>query len=174
MNELLLWSFVCFAVAAILFAAEVLIPSGGILGGSSVVAVIAGIVLLFRVDTLFGLIGILVTFLALPFLFAVALKAFPHTPIGRLLTLRSPARGSRGRAGPVEESPDRLVGETGKAVTDLRPVGTCLISGKRMDAMAERGTISRGERVRVIAAEGMYVKVRPDAEEEEAPADAPS
>jgi membrane-bound serine protease (ClpP class) len=151
---------ILLAVALMLFFVELFIPSGGLIAILGGVAVVSGIFLLFKADTTLGLIGIICTMIAVPCVLAVGMKIWPHTPIGRMLILKDPPPS------PVDAhktAPGQLVGASGEALTDLRPIGTCLIDGKRIDCMAETGIIESGTRVHVTIDDGMQVKVRADA-----------
>lgn len=163
-NPYVVWGLILLGVAVLLFFLEIFVPSGGVIGVCAVLAGVAGIVLFFHVDTTLGLIGAIIALIAAPFFFAFAIKLWPHTPIGRLLILKDPQSpegrsGPTAQAGPAESS---LVGRVGKALSDLRPVGTCVIDGKRLDCLSEHGVINAGTRVRVVSAEGMQIKVRPE------------
>lgn len=158
------WAVFLLAAAVILFFIEIMVPSGGVLSVISLVCLGAGVFFLFKVDTTLGLIGGILSLIAIPFAMAFGLKMFPNTPFFRLLELRSekPAEGlgEHGIAGATgREQRQKLIGMTGKAVTDLRPIGTCVIDGERQDCLASRGTITRGATVRVVSADGMQVKV---------------
>ena len=150
---------ILIAVALIFFFAEVFVPSGGLLGLLAAAALIAGIVALFQVDTTAGMIGLILSLIAIPFLLAFALKIMPNTVIGRMLTLKNPPPPDDKQAASDNEA---LTGATGKAITDLRPVGTCLINGKRMDCIADGSMVEAGQSVRVVLVDGMQVKVRLD------------
>lgn len=166
-GDLVLWAVILIGMAAALFIAEMFVPSGGILGACSLLCLIGGVVMLFWIDDTIGLIGAVVSLIAIPFAFLGALWAWPSTPIGRALTL--------GGAEDQEESPydgqDRPmnhthrgeipVGTVGKALTELRPVGTCLLNGKRQECLSESGVIEPGVQVKVVSSDGMQVKVRP-------------
>jgi len=148
MEDPLLWAVICIGLALLLFVLEVFVPSGGVLGFLSGVALVVAIFLLFRVDQTLGLIGAIVSLIAIPF----------FTPIGRMLTLS----GGHGVAvtgrQPVADKP--VVGAVGRTVTDLHPVGTCLFEGKRIECLADRHYIDREKPVRVVAVDGMQVRVR--------------
>jgi membrane-bound ClpP family serine protease len=53
------------------------------------------------------------------------------------------------------------VGHKGEATTELRPVGTCVIDGRREECLATTGVIERGTPIEVVSQDGMYIKVRP-------------
>lgn len=183
-NWLVVWAVVLLTLAVALFFVEIFVPSGGLIGTAAAVSLVAGIVMLFQIDTTIGLIGATIALLALPFAIGFAIKLLPNTPIARALTLRAGRSAAAGvgevdeeeaeatseeGAGPVGSAsstakgvpdvPD--VGATGKAISGLRPVGTCLIDGKRHDCLAVGGPIGPGTRIEVIAVDGMHVRVRP-------------
>ena len=54
-----------------------------------------------------------------------------------------------------------LIGESGMALTDLRPSGAALLAGKRTDVLTEGSFVMRGTKVRVIKVEGSSVVVVP-------------
>lgn len=167
MDDPILWAIVCFSIAIVLFIIELFVPSGGLLGMLSGVALIAGIVLLFQVNKTIGLIGALVTVLLTPVVIALLLRVWPDTPIARMLTLQSPGQDTDDEDEPVPTAGQRdrrLIGATGTAITDLHPVGTCLIEGRRTECLADGPMIQRGAKVKVVAADGMQIKVRADNE----------
>lgn len=53
-----------------------------------------------------------------------------------------------------------LLNQTGAALTTLRPSGTALINGHRVDVVSEGGMIERGTAVKVVAVEGLRTVVR--------------
>lgn len=167
-DQYVIWAVVCLAVAVFLFLLEIFIPSGGLIGLAASGALVAGIVLLFLVDTTLGLLGALVVLACVPLVLAMVIKVWPNTPLARLLTLEARQKRRVGGASAVQESagarPEEQSvlqpGARGKALTDLRPVGVCLIEGRRVDCLAERGVIPAGTAVRVVVVDGMQVKVR--------------
>lgn len=165
-NELILWAVVLIGVAVALFFAELFVPSGGLLGACAALSLIGGIVMLFRIDTTLGLIGAILSVLAIPFALYGAMKIWPHTPVGRALTLGSIDEEMESAydeqvppPAPTHESSVE-VGTRGKALTDLRPVGVCLLDGKRCECLSESDVIPAGSDVSVVFADGMQIKVR--------------
>jgi membrane-bound ClpP family serine protease len=154
MNPYLFWAILCLALAALIFLMELLLPSGGLLGFIATSALVAGVVLLFKIDTTAGIIGAVVALIGLPVFAILAIRLWPHTPVFRWLVLKSPQRAD----GNTEEA--SLVEAVGTALTELRPVGTCLIAGKRYDCISEEGVIVSGTRVRVVSADPFQIKVR--------------
>ena len=64
------------------------------------------------------------------------------------------------------EARDDLVGDVGRAITDLRPSGTALFGEERIDVVSESEWITEGTPVRVISAEGYRHIVRSVSEGE--------
>ena len=152
------WGIILLGIALALFFVEVIVPSGGIIGFLSAICMIVGVVMLFKFNTTLGLLGAIFTLIAIPFLFAFAVKVWPNTPIARLLMLKNPPREDL--SNDAGAALDQLVGMQGKAMTDLRPVGTCVIEGQRRQCLAVSGLIRSGDSIRVVSADGMEIKVR--------------
>jgi membrane-bound ClpP family serine protease len=70
--------------------------------------------------------------------------------------------GTASQIGDGAGLPAPAVGARGKALTDMRPVGSCLLGNQRVECLAEGGVIPAGTPVKVIAVEGMEVRVRPE------------
>jgi membrane-bound serine protease (ClpP class) len=62
--------------------------------------------------------------------------------------------------GNVDAEKPELLDKTGTALTTLRPSGTALIDGRRVDVVTEGSMIERGTPIRVVAIEGLRVVVR--------------
>ncbi len=163
-NAHLNWAILLLAIALVLFFVEIFVPSGGIITVCAVICLAVGVFFLFKVNTTVGMVGAIVSVGALPFLFALGIKMLPNTPFYRRLLLKSaprPGLGEFGIAGATgRERAKALIGLTGQAVTDLRPVGKCMINGSREDCHAVTGTIKAGTKIRVVDADGMQIKVK--------------
>lgn len=95
-----------------------------------------------------------VVFITVVILTILWIKFFPDSAVARLFV-------SSSTVGNVNAEKPELLDQTGVAFTDLRPAGTALISGKRVDVVTEGGFVSKNTPLRVIAIEGMRVVVRP-------------
>lgn len=65
----------------------------------------------------------------------------------------------------VETRTDRIVGEEGMVVRDLDPTGIVLVASEEWTAESPSGPVRKGERIRVLALEGIRLKVEPATEE---------
>ncbi|MBL8964094.1 MAG: hypothetical protein KF787_10010 [Phycisphaeraceae bacterium] len=162
-NTLLVWGVSLLAVAALLLVIEIFVPSGGLIGTLSIASAIAGIICLWRHDTVWGAAGTLGTMVAGPIIFFQGLKIWRHTPLGRRMVGELPEEVQQARRDEEARQARELlalVGAEGEAITDLRPVGVVRIKGKRYDALSETYLIPAGSRVRVVLAEPNQIKVR--------------
>jgi membrane-bound serine protease (ClpP class) len=147
MNDISLVSaYVTLLVAAfILVGAEVYVP-GGVLGAFGVACLAAAVVIGFLQGPVTGWAG-----LGLVLALAVVggyfwLNVFPGTRAGRRLSLGREGTDVR-VSGPAA---DLAAGQTGVALSTLRPAGIARIGGHRVDVLAENGVwIEAGSAVRV-------------------------
>jgi membrane-bound serine protease (ClpP class) len=65
----------------------------------------------------------------------------------------------------VETRTDQIVGKEGVVVRDLDPSGIVLVASEEWTAESASGPVRRGERIRVLALEGIRLKVEPATEE---------
>ena len=160
----LAWVAVLLLLGLVALALEVFVPSGGVLGFLSVVALIAGVALAFiEQGPWFGMAVLAVTCLAVPLVLGLAFQVFPQTPLGRRV-LPPPPR-------PDEVVPDAdrraalrtLVGRTGVATTELLPWGGVAIDGVGHEAVSEGGPIAVGLSVEVVGTQAAALVVRPAA-----------
>ncbi|AJE03956.1 NfeD family protein [Geobacter pickeringii] len=132
-------------LALILFIAEIKIVSHGMLTVGGVIAMVLGSLLLFESPEPYLRVSwqvILVTVAAVSAfsVFAVTMAVRAHR--------KKPATGREG-----------LQGETGSALTPLAPEGRVFIHGEYWNAWSDE-PVAEGERVTVLAVEGMRLKVR--------------
>jgi membrane-bound serine protease (ClpP class) len=144
---------ILLVVGAALLFAEIFLPGmiAGIIGFCCLVAgVIVGYVEYGPRAGTFLLLGVIFGLLAG---FAAWVKFFPDSRYARLFV-------SHRVVGNIDAEKPQLLQQTGTAFTNLRPSGTALINGQRVDVVTEGGMITRGTPVRVVAIEGMRVVVR--------------
>jgi len=150
--------FLFFASAALLVA-EVFVPSGGLLSVCSLACLAGGIVIFFNHSTTIGWIGIIIAIIMIPTVLILAYRIFPKTKFGKTVTLTPPKR-DLGDAVPDTDQLKELLGRTGVVLSDLRPVGMCDFSGRRLECVAETGYIEKDNKVTVIRVEGTQLTVR--------------
>lgn len=137
-------SLIIFSI--ILFLLEVKVPSGGLLTVGGIVSMVIGSLMFIKspVPAMRVSIGVIipaVIFTALFFLFAVGM--------GLKAQRKKVATGTMG-----------IVGEVGVAKTDVAEKGSVFIHGEYWNAYSET-PVKAGERVEVVAVDGMTLKVKP-------------
>jgi membrane-bound serine protease (ClpP class) len=140
-------------VGAILLLLETVLPGmiAGIVGGCCLIAgVIMGYV---EFGTSTGTWILFATVVALVAGFAVWARYFPESRFGRAFI-------SKGVTGDIRAEKPELLHQTGTAFTQLRPSGTALINGQRVDVVTEGSLIEKGAPIKVVATEGLRVVVR--------------
>ena len=162
-DEKLIWGLGLMGASVLLLILEIFVPSGGAILFTACAVGVAGVVCLWLVDPLWGVLSLIFMVLAGPSIFFYGLSLWRHTPLGRkMIGALSDEEQEKHRLEELHARDEqlRLVGAEGTAATDLRPVGVVLINGKRYDALAELGLIPAGSRVRVTVVESNQLKVR--------------
>jgi len=133
------------AIGLVLVVSELFLPTHGVLAIAGIAGLFGAIITCFLVNLWLG-IGLLSVGGALTPLFGAWLvHVWPKTRIGRTFVLPSADHIPR----PLEPLPVQI-GQTGIAVSELRPMGTCEFAGQRVEAVSELGIIPRGRQIRVI------------------------
>jgi membrane-bound serine protease (ClpP class) len=148
------WAGVALIMFAfILFGLEIFVPSGGILGGGGVVALILGGLLLtlgnppeFQISRwlVFGL--------------AAAMGAIVVFVLVNLVRIRMM---------PVQVGVETMLGHEAVARSALDPEGIVFLEGETWSAESEEGTIQAGERVVVTEVQGLRLKVRKQQQQQQ-------
>jgi membrane-bound serine protease (ClpP class) len=140
-------------VGAILLVAETVLP-GLIAGIVGLCCLLAGVVVAY---VEFGagtgtwvLIGVAAALCAGTFAW---LKYFPESRMARPFV-------SQGAVGDLGTERPELLGQTGTALSHLRPSGSAVINGQRVDVVTEGALIEKGSDIKVVAVEGLRVVVR--------------
>ncbi len=149
-----------FVLAGVFIVLELFIPSQGVLTIAAATSLIFGIVECFLVSPLLGFIVTIVTVVTLPVFIIAMVRIWPDTWVGKRVAIRKAQKAVPGGSIPDAGRLDRLLGQSGQTMTDLRPVGTVMFGDERVDCVAETGQIDKGSEVTVIHVEGVRVVVR--------------
>lgn len=162
---ILLLAGLCLAIL------EVFIPSAGVLGFVSVVLMVGAVIYAYlKCDMATGTAFLAATVVLVPILIGMAIRVWPHTPIGRMALLDS-------ALDPYEDEKERaarnaLVGQRGIARSRLLPGGIVEIDGQQLDVVIIGSTAEKGDLVEVVEVEGNHVLVT-RVEENDRPPDSP-
>jgi membrane-bound ClpP family serine protease len=162
--DLLLWAAVLLCIGLALAMLEVFVPSGGLLGFLSILAMLAAVFLAFRHGPWSGIGFLGLAVFAVPAGLILALQYWPKTPMGRRILLPLPSSEEVLPDSDKRRGLKSLVGKIGKAKTLMLPSGAVEIDGVTVDALSEGVAIEAGQWVKVVEVRGTRVVVRPTSE----------
>ncbi len=153
MDSYLTVALVLIAIGVILLGAEIILPTGGVLVVGALLFFALGVgTILYYGDTLEATVAIAGMAIGLPAAGFVTVTAWRRMSIGRALDTSPDIVSGTG--------PDSLTGRVGKTISPMRPSGTVVFEGRRVDAMTEGMMIDAGVWVRCVAVKGGRVIVR--------------
>lgn len=154
---------VMFIAGILLLVSEIFIPSFGILGLLGILSLGGGIVLAAR-DTDQGLWMLGISAIVGIVLLILIVKYFSHRGVWHRFILKDQLTEEKGYS---STSPKvRYLGKGGQAVTPLRPAGSAMIDGDKVDVVTDGEFIAAGSSIVVIQVEGVRVVVREVKEQE--------
>ena len=135
---------------------EIIIPSAGLLSVVAICLFGYSIYLVFTTVSYFaGFVFVCADMVVIPLLIIYGIKLMARSPV----TLRKKLSKSDGFTSQSHEL-EGYTGYEGETVTNLRPSGTAVIDGKRLDVIARGEFIEKGSRIVVSVVEGNQVIVK--------------
>ena len=154
MNPLLLAVLLQLLAAGILIA-EVIIPSGGLLGMLAAGLIGYSLYSVFTdVSVNAGYLFLTADVVSLPVIVIIGLKMLARSPAA-LKTELSAESGVTSQSARLES----FLGKTGTAVSDLRPSGVALIEDQRVDVISRGEYIEKGAEIVVAVVTGNQIIV---------------
>ena len=86
----------------------------------------------------------------------------PKTPLWQSLVLSTTIGGNLDKKDGLKKMSKDLIGSRGFTVSELFPTGQIEIEGKKFEARANLGKISKGEKIRVVKSSGFDLVVELD------------
>jgi membrane-bound ClpP family serine protease len=159
--QTLIWVASLLLLGLAIMVLEVFVPSGGVLGFLSLVAIGAAIVMAFMEQGAgVGMAVLAVAFAAVPAVLAVAFRWFPDTPLGRRVLPPPPAPEDVIPAADRRRRLRELVGRVGRVVSELVPWGAVTVGDGQFEAVSETGPVAAGTEVEVVGVQGGALVVR--------------
>jgi membrane-bound serine protease (ClpP class) len=148
---------VLFFVGVILMIVEIFVPGFGVIGLAGLACLIGSVVMA-AFNTEQALLSLGIAMLAAIIVVIIVARIFKHRGVWNRFILLDEQKNELG----YTSAPKRgdLVGKQGRALTPLRPAGTVLIDGARVDAVTEGEFIGKDATVVVGKVEGVRVVVR--------------
>jgi membrane-bound serine protease (ClpP class) len=159
MDHLLL-AYGLIALGLVLLAAELFLPTGGILFVLAVGALVVGVAMTFAESTSRGMVTLIAIFVIIPVVGPILVHYWPKTPVGKRFFLNRPDEDDTLANMPVNLELEQLRGRYGRTVSWLRPAGVAEFDGRRIDIMSEGGMIEPDAWVRCIDVKAGKVIVR--------------
>ena len=154
-NNLLLLIILQF-VGVVVIIAEIILPSGGILSVVALSVFTYSLYIAFSdISKTVGYAFVAADIVLIPVIVIVGLKLLARSPV----TLRKTLSQEEGVSSQSPELID-FVDMQGTAVTNLRPAGTALIDGKRVDVVTRGEYIEKDTAIMVTAVTGNQIIVR--------------
>jgi len=150
-------TIILFVAGIILIFLELFLP-GAIAGTLGFAALIISLFLAGGNTMQMGISIIIALFLSI-FVFVLAIRVFDKKLIlFNKMVLSDSARKEDGYV----SNPNRtdLLGSEGMALTILRPAGTAIFNGERVDVVSEGGFIDQNAKIKVLKVEGARIVVR--------------
>ncbi|MBX3417907.1 MAG: hypothetical protein KF851_09915 [Pirellulaceae bacterium] len=157
----LIAAIILLVLGLLFIVLELFVPSAGILGILAGVCLTAGIVVGFIHSLMTGVIMLLVVVLALPIVFALMIKIWPSTPIGRRILVKPPTKEEVLPTGAHLDELRETVGKVAVAKTKMLPSGIVTIDRRQYDAVCEGFAVEPGDQVKVVAARSGRLYVQP-------------
>ncbi len=148
-----------YLAATALAVVDLFVPSGGMLLLLATLAAVAAVLFGFRSGHSVGMGMLTLVIATIPSFVFLAIKIWPHTPLGRRIILKLPTSEPSG-AGVAAEPLQELVGCVLLAETAFLPTGQLRVGHRRFNAVAESSFIEAGSHVRVLAVRERNLVVR--------------
>lgn len=146
-----------FIVGFLLLVIEMFVPSFGIIGALGSISLVAGVILA-AYDTGNAAKSLGIAFAVSLVIVTIVAVYFRKRGVWNRFILKDELKTEAGYVS--AESKEHLLHKTGKTITPLRPSGTVIIDGERIDVVTEGGWIPRDYEVVVTFVEGSRVVVK--------------
>lgn len=159
-----------YGIGSALLIVELFLPAHGMLGVIGFGVLLFALYRTFQISETAGLVSLVILAVVLPTGLYVSIKNWHRTPIGRRISPPNPELKAEDRM-PVANT-ERFIGKLGRSITPLRPVGTCMFDGKKVECVAEHGMIETNVEVEGVELVDRSLSVRPVGPSNAGPVDA--
>jgi len=157
----IVWAVVLLVIGLAVMMLEVFLPSGGVLGFVSAVAIVSAIVTAFvQQGVLAGFVMLGMSIGLVPAVLVLAFRWFPATPLGRRVLPPPPEPSDVLPQQAARDAAKAAVGLVGTVVDELVPWGRVLVADRLHEAMSEGGVVAAGTSIEVIGSQGTSLVVR--------------
>jgi len=161
MTTALAIALILFVAALVVFAIDLLIPSGGVLVAITGILCLASIVFAFRHSTMSGAWMLIATLGMIPLMLFGLLVIWPRTPFGRRMMRVPEPAGEFVWSDAAKTDVKDLIGAVGTAETEFLPRGSVRIGERTYEGVSEAGHIEAGQTVKVTRLDVGRLVVQP-------------
>lgn len=156
MNNALIWPVLLQLLGIGVIIAEFILPTAGLLAMTAVGLFGFSLYLVFaKISVAAGMTFVVADLLLIPVLVTIGIKILAASPV----TLKTSLDSKDGTVSQPEEY-SVLTGAAGEALSNLRPAGTAMLNGKRVDVVSRGEFIEKGTFVTVINVDGNRIVVK--------------
>jgi len=165
MDSNAVFAVLLLVVGLAILAAEVFIPSGGLLGVITFFSLLVSLLFAYRAwgtshpNVFLAFCAMLL--MLVPTVIGLGLYILPQTSIGKKVLLEAPESQDLMPYLAESRRMEKLVGRFGTAMTMLNPGGMVRVDAERFHAFSEGLSIEPGDSVEVISVRGSSIVVRP-------------
>ncbi|MCF7959329.1 MAG: hypothetical protein K9M08_01190 [Pirellula sp.] len=140
-----------FLAAMVIFAIDLMIPSGGVLIGVTACLAFAAVVFAFRHSTSSGIWMLIASMGSIPIMMWLFVEVWPLTPLGRQMISKPEPSGSYVWSDAAKSvNAGSLIGAEGTVLNEMIPSGLVQIGDQTFEAFSESGPIDAGKAVRIV------------------------
>jgi membrane-bound serine protease (ClpP class) len=147
---------VLFVIGVLLLIIEIFVSSFGILGVAGILCLF-GSVIMAAYNTKQALLSLTWASVIAIVIIVVVVRIFKHRGVWNRFILRDSLTAEEGYVPTVAKS--YLTGQTGVALTPLRPAGSAVIAGEKLDVVTEGTFIPAKSQIEVLRVEGSRIVV---------------
>ncbi len=165
MDSNAVFAILLLIVGLAILAAEIFVPSGGLLGVITFFSLTVSLIFAYRAwwiphPNIFIAFCMLLLLLV-PTVVGWGFYMLPRTSFGKRVLLEAPQAENLTPFSKESSRVEKLVGRFGSALTMLNPGGLVNVDGERLHAMSEGLSVEPGQSIQVIDVRGTRVVVRP-------------
>lgn len=157
LNDLQVYQIIIFLVGLICLIIEMFIPNFGIVGGIGLVLLVIGI-LITATTPLEAVIMFIMLLAIVGVVLSVVLHSATRGRLSKTLILKESLSREAGFIG--TEDLEYFVGREGITSTILRPAGTAMFDGLKLDVVSEGEFIPKGSKVKIVQVSGRRIAVK--------------
>ncbi|GJM26191.1 MAG: hypothetical protein DHS20C16_26060 [Phycisphaerae bacterium] len=150
-----------YLAGIILIAAELVLPSHGLLTIASLVCFGLAVFETFGHNRTLGAFAAIGCMVFVPAALLLGIKYVAYLPMGDQFAPPNPTPGETGTAFSQCEG-EQFVGAKGRVITPLRPIGVCEFNGRRIQCVSQSGMIDVGQTVSGVGLQMNTLEVRLD------------